>query len=98
MERLAESMVPSSCLYWSNMQTQINKGSLLKWILISCGIIFVIAVANILTIPLFISSDYVKNKITHTIEDRLKFTPQIGTISFYWPNRSEEHTSELQSH
>lgn len=69
------------------MQTQINKGSLLKWILISCGIIFIIAVANILTIPLFISSDYVKNKITHTIEDRLKFNPQIGTISFYWPNR-----------
>lgn len=69
------------------MQTQINKGSLLKWILISCGIIFIIVVANILTIPLFISSDYVKNKITHTIEDRLKFTPQIGTISFYWPNR-----------
>jgi len=68
------------------MQIQRNKRSRLKGIIISCGIFFGIALAVILIIPIFISGNFVQQKVTQTIEDRFKYINQVGPVSFHWPN------------
>ncbi len=65
---------------------QTNKGTWLKWVVISCGIIFCVALAVVLIIPAFISGDFIRQKITQTLDERFKIAHQIGTFSFHWPN------------
>jgi len=66
---------------------QRNKGTWLKWALISCGIVLGIAAAVILAIPAFISGNFVQQKVTRLLDERLDLECQIGTLSFDWPNQ-----------
>ena len=69
------------------MQMQTNKGTWLKWGIISCSIIFCVGLAVVLIIPAFISGDFIRQKVTQTLDDRFKSVHQVGTFSFHWPNQ-----------
>ena len=69
------------------MQMQPNKGTWLKWVVFSCGIIFCVGLAVVLIIPAFISGDFIRQKVTQTLDDRFKSVHQVGTFSFHWPNQ-----------
>ena len=68
------------------MQTQTNKRTWLKWLVISCGIVICIVAIVIIVIPIFISEDYIRQKVAQTLEEKIKFISQIGTVSFHSPN------------
>lgn len=66
---------------------QANKRNRVKGIVISCCVVFCIALAVILITPVFISGDFVQQKVTQIIEDRFKYINEVGPVSFHWPNR-----------
>ncbi|HHT9144669.1 MAG: AsmA-like C-terminal region-containing protein [Candidatus Brocadiaceae bacterium] len=66
---------------------QPNKGTWLKWVVISCGIIFCVGLAVVLIIPAFISGDFIRQKVTQVLDDRFKSVHQVGAFSFHWPNQ-----------
>ena len=59
----------------------------MKWGIISCSIIFCVGLAVVLIIPAFISGDFIRQKVTQTLDDRFKSVHQVGTFSFHWPNQ-----------
>ncbi|MDN3514390.1 MAG: AsmA-like C-terminal region-containing protein [Candidatus Brocadia sp.] len=69
------------------MQIQKNKNRRLKRILIPCGIFFGMVLAFILIAPVFISGNFIQQKVNQLIEDRFKHNNQVGSVSFHWPNR-----------
>ena len=80
-------MALSLCRSWSSMQMQTNKGTWLKWVVISCGIIFCVGLAVVLIIPAFISGDFIRQKVTQILDDRFKSVHQVGAFSFRWPSQ-----------
>lgn len=64
-----------------------NKGVLIKWVVIPFSIIFCIAWAIILIVPLLISENFVKQKVIQALEGALESSCEVGQISFHWPNR-----------
>ena len=80
-------MALSLCRSWSNMQMQTNKGTWLKRVVISCGIIFCVGLAVVLIIPAFISGDFIRQKVTQILDDRFKSVHQVGAFSFRWPSQ-----------
>lgn len=66
---------------------QTNKRTWLKWLVISCGIGFCITVVVIFVAPIFISKNFLKQKIDQTLAGRLESVHQVGPVSFNWPNR-----------
>lgn len=69
------------------MQMQTNKRAWLKGSVISCGIVFCIAAVVILVVPLFVSGNFIQQKVTQALENRFKSVHEAGTASFHWPNR-----------
>ncbi len=69
------------------MQMQTNKGTWLKWIVVSCSIIFCIALAVILIIPAFISGNFIRQKVIQILDERFPSVHQVGAFSFHWPNQ-----------
>lgn len=66
---------------------QTNKRTWSKWLVISCGIGFCIAAVVIFVAPIFVSKNFLKQKIDQTLAGRLEFAHQVGPVSFNWPNR-----------
>jgi len=69
------------------MQMQPNKGTRLKGVVISCGIIFCVGLAVVLIIPAFISGNFIRQKVTQILDDRFKSVHQVGAFSFHWPSQ-----------
>ncbi len=69
------------------MQMQTNKGTWLKRVVISCGIIFCVGLAVVLIITAFISGDFIRQKVTQILDDRFKSVHQVGVFSFRWPSQ-----------
>ncbi|HJZ24596.1 MAG TPA: hypothetical protein VJ201_09180, partial [Candidatus Babeliales bacterium] len=59
----------------------------MKWVVISCGIIFCVGLAVVLIIPAFISGDFIRQKVTQILDDRFKSVHQVGAFSFRWPSQ-----------
>lgn len=59
----------------------------MRRIIIICGIASCIAGATILIIPLFISEDFVQQKVAQTVKDRFEYVKGVGPVSFQRPNR-----------
>ena len=59
----------------------------MKWVVISCGIIFCVVLAVVLIIPAFISGDFIRQQVTRILDDRFKSVLQVGAFSFHWPNQ-----------
>ncbi|HHT9130442.1 MAG TPA: hypothetical protein ACFYEC_06225, partial [Candidatus Brocadiaceae bacterium] len=66
---------------------QTNKQAWLKGIVISCGIVFCIAAVVIFIVPIFVSGNFIQQKVTQALEDRFKSAYEAGPASFHWPNR-----------
>ena len=62
------------------MQMQTNKGTWLKRVVISCGIIFCVGLAVVLIITAFISGDFIRQKVTQILDDRFKSNHQVGVF------------------
>lgn len=60
---------------------------MLKKIIIYCGIAVCVASAAILIPLAFISSNFIRQKITQIVKDKYEFIHEIGSVSFHWPNR-----------
>lgn len=68
------------------MQIQRNKRSWARKTVLSCGIVFCIVFAVILITRVFISEDFIQEKVTRILEDRFKYIDQVGPVSFHRPN------------
>ncbi|MCF6154548.1 MAG: hypothetical protein E3K36_04700 [Candidatus Brocadia sp.] len=68
------------------MQIQKNKRSWVKKVILSCGIVFCIVLGVMLITQVFVSEDFVQEKVTQIIEDEFKYINQIGPVSFHRPN------------
>jgi uncharacterized protein involved in outer membrane biogenesis len=66
---------------------QVNRATVLKRIIIFCGIAIGIVSAIILIPSAFISSNLVRQKITQIAKDRSESIHEVGPLSFHWPNR-----------
>ena len=66
---------------------QKNRRAWLKWAVISGGIVICIVAVVILVTPVFVSDNFIRQKVTQLLEDRFHADFQIGNISFNWPNR-----------
>lgn len=66
---------------------QGNRATVLKRIIIFCGIAIGIVSAVIFIPPVFISSNLIRQKITQIAKDKSGSIHEIGTLSFHWPNR-----------
>lgn len=71
----------------SNMHMRRNKTAWLRRSIIFCGIASCIAGATILIIPLFISEDFVQQKVAQAVKDRFEYVKGVGPVSFQRPNR-----------
>ena len=69
------------------MQMQTNKGTWLKWVVISCSIIFCVGLSVVLIIPALISGNFIGQKVTQILDDRFKSVHQVGAFSFRWPSQ-----------
>ncbi|MDO8142130.1 MAG: AsmA-like C-terminal region-containing protein [Candidatus Brocadiales bacterium] len=66
---------------------QTDKGTWLKWIVVSCSIILAVALAVILIIPAFISGNFIRQKVIQILDERFPSVHQVGAFSFHWPNQ-----------
>ena len=51
------------------------------------SIILCVGLAVVLIIPAFISGDFIRQKVTQTLDDRFKSVHQVGAFSFHWPSQ-----------
>ncbi|MCF6157029.1 MAG: hypothetical protein E3K32_00330 [wastewater metagenome] len=68
------------------MQINSTRASI-KWIIIFLGIVLCITLASILISPSLISENFIKQKISQILENKLESSCETGEVSFHWPNR-----------
>jgi hypothetical protein len=80
------------------MQMQKNERTWFRWVVIFCGILICIAVVVVLIARVFISGDFVQQKVTQIVEGRFKYINQVGPVSFRWPNKVNISYLTIQRH